>query len=262
MKCDEARMRMVDELTGSADAELAEHLSGCDTCREEARSVQRTWARMEALTVPEPSPRMVGRFHDALEAYKLGLEEAPKSRLFNWWPRNPAWGMAAAFACLVAGFFTGPIVMSNRGGASSSSEIAELRKEMTGMRQLVTLSLLQQQSAAERLRGVNWSYRAESDDVEVLSALLRTVSQDSNVDVQLAAVDALRNFGSSAVARKGLIQSLGKQASPLVQIAVIDLLVDLRDYSARPALKRLIENDGTHEIVRKRAESALQTLVQ
>jgi hypothetical protein len=170
--------------------------------------------------------------------------------------------MAAAFACLVIGFFIGPLVMTNKGGASSSSEIAELRKEMTGMRQLVTLSLLQQQSAAERLRGVNWSYRAEPDDVEVLSALLRTVSQDSNVDVQLAAVDALRNFGNSAVARKGLVQSLAKQTSPLVQIAVIDLLVDLRDYAARPALKRLIESDSTHEIVRKRAEAALQTLVQ
>ena len=56
------------------------------------------------------------------------------------------------------------------------------------MRQLVTLSLLQQQSAGDRLQGVNWSYRVEQPDTAVLAALLTTVNHDPNVNVRLAAV--------------------------------------------------------------------------
>ncbi len=71
------------------------------------------------------------------------------------------------------------------------------------MRQLVALSLLQQQNASDRLRGVNYAYRVEQSDPQVLSALLTTLDHDSNVNVRLAAVDAVRNFTDSPVGRKG-----------------------------------------------------------
>ena len=65
------------------------------------------------------------------------------------------------------------------------------------MRQMVALSLMQEQSASERLRGVSWAMPRAVDDTEVLSALLTTVNQDPNVNVRLAAVDALRIRGQS-----------------------------------------------------------------
>jgi HEAT repeat protein len=142
---------------------------------------------------------------------------------------------------------------------SGSDELAQLRKEMTGMRQLVTLSLLQQQSAVERLRGVTWSYRAEPDDTEVLSALLQTVVADPSPDVRLAAVDALRNLGNSSTARRGLVQALGRQDSPLVQLAIVDALTELKERSAAPALRNLLNGGDVDENVRKRAEKALST---
>ena len=102
------------------------------------------------------------------------------------------------------------------------------------MRQLMTLSLLQQQSAADRLQGVTWSYRVAPSDTEVLSALLNTVNHDPSVDVRLSAVDALKAMKASPIARRGLIQALGKQTSPLVQVAITDAIVDLRDKQAPP----------------------------
>jgi hypothetical protein len=143
------------------------------------------------------------------------------------------------------------------GGGNSAEQMAELRDEMRGMRQLVTLSLLQQQSAAERLRGVSWSYRAEPDDVEVLSALLTTINQDANVDVRLAAIDALRKFADSPVAQRGIGQALPRQQSPLVQIELIDLITEFRIRSARPQLQRLADLPDLDENVRRRVEQAL-----
>ncbi len=70
------------------------------------------------------------------------------------------------------------------------------------MRQLVALSLMQQQNASDRLRGVNYTYRVEPDDPQVLSALLTTVNHDPSVNVRLAAVDALRKFTDGPVGRR------------------------------------------------------------
>ena len=128
------------------------------------------------------------------------------------------------------------------------------------MRQLVTLSLLQQQSPSERLRGVNYSYRVEQSDTEVLGALLTTANHDTNVNVRLAAVDALRNFSDSAIGRKAIVQSLGKQDSPLVQIAILDLIAELHEKSADSAIKVLLSRPDLNPDVKQRAEWALKKL--
>jgi HEAT repeat protein len=128
------------------------------------------------------------------------------------------------------------------------------------MRQLVALSLLQQQSASDRLRGVNFAYRVEQPDPQVLSALLTTVNHDPSVNVRLAAVDALRNFDDSPVGRNGLVQALSKQDSPMVQIQILDQIVELREKSAVSAIQFLLSNPSLNPDVRQRAQWALKQL--
>ena len=105
------------------------------------------------------------------------------------------------------------------------------------MRQLVALSLMQQQSASERLRGVSWAYQAEPSDREVLGALVTAVNHDTNVNVRLAAVDALRRFAASPETRRAVVEALPSQTTPLVQVALIDLLVDFKERNAAGVLK-------------------------
>lgn len=128
------------------------------------------------------------------------------------------------------------------------------------MRQMVAISLLQQQSASERLRGVSYAYRVQPSDTEVLSALLSTVNQDPNVNVRLAAVDALHAFGASPVMRTAVIQSIQKQTTPLVQVSLIDLLVDLKESEAAPELKKIATDDQIDAGVRQHAQWALGKL--
>jgi hypothetical protein len=257
MTCEEARMLMAEELDASRPAgpELQAHISRCGDCRAEAELVRTTWEALATLPEPQPGPWVGTRFYAALDAYQRGAREQQRGFL-KWWPARPVWQMAISAACLAVGLFSGTVLTST---SRTGDDIAELRKEMTGMRQLVTLSLLQQQSATERLQGVNWSYRVEPNDLEVLSALLRTVNEDSSVDVRLAAVDALRNFADSSVARRGLTNALPKQSSPLVQVAIIDALADLRERNAAPSLRQLLETPEVDENVRKRAAQALKT---
>ena len=128
------------------------------------------------------------------------------------------------------------------------------------MRQLVTLSLLQQQSPSERLRGVSWSYQVGQPDSEVLDALLQTLNHDPNVNVRLAAVDALSSFFDRAMVRQGLVQSLAKQNSPLIQIALVDLMIEQREQLAVNTFRQLEQDKETNQAVRQRIEWGIQQL--
>ena len=128
------------------------------------------------------------------------------------------------------------------------------------MRQMVALSLLQQQSASDRLRGVSWSYQVEPSDEEVLNALVTTVNHDPNVNVRLATIDALERFASRPDVRRGTIQAVQQQPSALVQIALIDFMVKTNERESVPTLQRLAMDPQVNEAVRARAAWGLQQL--
>jgi hypothetical protein len=255
MNCEEARTQFVDYWRGSLadlDGEFRGHLETCERCHAEAEELKDMWSALGGLPEEDPSLGMRVRFYDSLRAWRQ--REAERRQGF-WWLRHPAFQAAAAAVLLAIGVVAG---FSMRG--RDTSEVSQLRGEIYNMRQLVALSLMQQQNASDRLRGVNYAYRVEQDDPQVLSALLATVNHDPNVNVRLAAVDALRNFTDSSVGRRGLVQALGKQNSPLVQIAILDQVVELHEKSASPAIQFLLSGQEVNPDVRQRAQWALKQL--
>src|SRR5205823_2534784 len=120
--------------------------------------------------------------------------------------------------------------------------------------------LMQQESAGNRLRGVNWSYQLKQPGQELLAALLDTLIHDSNVNVRLATVDALRQFVDQPVVRKGVIEAMRKQASPMVQVALIDLAVDLHAKESISALREFTQDQKIDVAVRDRAKKGLAEL--
>lgn len=250
MNCEQARERMAVIISGERDAALDQHLQGCAECRKQAGIIEDTWSRLAALPDYEPGAHVRARFHDMLGAYQEGVRARAARPLWKSW-FSPILQFGVAAACLLIG------VVLGKSGTSPSADVSELRKEMNTMRQMVTLSLLQQQSAAERLRGVTWSYRTEPSDMEVLAALLRTINTDPSDNVRLAAVDAIRNFADSPVARRGLIQALAKQTSPLMQIALVDTMTDLKIAEMEPPLRQMLESPELDPSVRHRIQLAL-----
>jgi HEAT repeat protein len=107
---------------------------------------------------------------------------------------------------------------------------------------------------------VTYSYQVAQPDPQVEQELLHTVNHDSNVNVRLSAVDAIAKFAKNPEVRRALVDSIPVQDSPLVQIALIDLLLQLNDKDAVPALRKLALDKETNEAVRQRAESAVQKL--
>jgi HEAT repeat protein len=155
---------------------------------------------------------------------------------------------------LVLGVGLGRFVTASQ----ANPDIALLREELRDTRQMVTLSLLQQQSASERLKGVSTSSQLEQPGTEVMSALLDTLRHDPNVNVRLATVDALRRFNSRETVRKSVAEALPQQESPLVQIAMVDFILEAAGPETRSVLQKLAEDMMLNQAVRARAERGLK----
>jgi hypothetical protein len=261
MTCEQVKEEMADYLTGSLSApaaeELSEHFTRCAACRQETEALSETWRMLGLLDQEQPSPALRARFYQSPEAFQQGLAAAAPPPPRRWWAGIPAVRIAWSAALLLVGIGIGLWLHTRDRG---QAELAQLQDEVHSMRQMVTLSLLQQQSASERLRGVDYAYRVDQSDSQVLSALLHAVNHDPSVNVRLAAVDALRKFGNSPAVRNNVDKALAKQDSPLVQIALIDFIVDNHDRSAVSSLQALERSAAVNKDVKERAVWGLDQL--
>ena len=227
-----------------------------DVDRREADGLDATWRMLGAIDAPAAdSERLRTRFDAVIDAF----EHAP----------SPAWrgirfyavqGLAAA-AILLVGIVIGRFVIPGAARpADSASEITAMRSEMRELREMVSLSLMQQQSASDRLKGVTWTGQLDRPSSEVVSALLDALMHDPNVNVRLATIDALERFASRDDVRRAAIEAVDRQMSPLVQIALIDFLVKTNEQQSAPTLRRLAQDPRVNDAVRSRAAWGLQQL--
>lgn len=267
MKCEQIAELLPDYLQGSLNADqhrnVEAHLEQCSDCSEEVA----LWRKLSLLPTEQPSPASRARFEAMLQAYQAGSSNQPagnsesRKSASAWnvfhWLRSPLGAAAWGIALLVIGLYAG---LRLAGPKPPSPDIAEIQKELESTKQLVVLSMLQQQSASARLEGVNWSTRDQQLDPKVLSALLRTLRYDQSVDVRLAALDALSRHSAQPQVRSSVVSSLQEQQSPLVQVALIDQLVEWHDREAKPHLEQLRQSPNLNPTVRQRADWAISKL--
>ncbi|MFN7920055.1 MAG: HEAT repeat domain-containing protein [Bryobacteraceae bacterium] len=251
MNCGEGERWLAAYLDGALDEparrDFEQHLAVCTECRD---SVE-VWARLGELPEPVPSGRLRRRFEQ-----DLARETARVQAASGFWlpvPRYAGWAMAACLLVAV-GWAAG------RMSRPAQPEVGELRQEVRHLKTLVTLSLLGQQSATERLKGIGYADEMREESRDVLDALISALKYDSSVNVRLAACDALRRHGSDARVRRAFVDALAVEESPLGKVALIDTLVELREKESVRALARLRSLPGEDDDVKARAARALEQL--
>ena len=245
------------ELGSSDRAWLDQHLQTCAECAELAAF----WRELGQLPEVEPDPRQRRRFDAMLAAYEATTSRLPWSQGWRMWLRPLPLGFALVLllAGLGGGWWLHSLSSTALSGSAQdqASEIAGLREEVNDTRQLVVLSMLQQQSANDRLAGVSYSNRLSPPEPRIMQALLHSLQYDPSPDVRLAALDALQHAGSGGksapAVTRGLVEAFPYQKSPLVQVALVDSLVELRPPAARELLQKVSADQAYSPEVRQRA---------
>ncbi|MEL6717178.1 MAG: HEAT repeat domain-containing protein [Bacteroidota bacterium] len=163
------------------------------------------------------------------------------------------WQIAAGFL-LIFSLLTGVLMMNNQ---QHQREMAMMEKALEQNQQMM-FNLLEGESPSARIKAVNFSTQtpqtANTATYEVLAKVLNT---DDNLNVRLAALDALTQFADSEEVRKILIEALAKQKEPITQIALIQALVQLEEKGVVPKLQELIDHPMSEKLVKDEAYNGL-----
>lgn len=222
-------------------------------------------ARLNALPLPEPSPALRTNFYQMLahEKQQQRAKAAWRNGLQDFYARvlqvMPLGKLAYSLAILALGAGLGFWYQQSQ--SQETEKLAVLSAEMQQLKKMMMLTLLEQPSATDRLKAVNLTTDMASADNRVILALLQTLNNDSNVNVRLAAIEALYQHASNPVAREGLVQSIGRQDSPLVQLALADIMLAMQEKESVKPLKQLLQKENLNEAVKAKVEKTIQVLI-
>lgn len=270
MECRKIKNLFIEYINGSLDSKdtriVDAHLSSCETCGTEVENMKSVLFKLDDISLEEPSPNLKKNIDNMIDSFGLGMNnisgepwlERASKWIETWWPKRPLVQFATTVSVLIMGLIMG-LSIDNR--PDSINEITQLKADMNEIKQVVMSSLLNQSSVTARINGLTMSSQLKDVDEQFLSMPLLLLNTDSDVNVRLAAVNALSNFAEDEYVRHELIKSLNLQSSPLVQISLIDLLATIKEYTSSSALIKIINDPNTNTYVKERAETALKQLI-
>lgn len=258
-----------DNLSVSERAAIETHLAQCPNCQAELGMSRHLWQRLGTLPTPTPGPKIRAQFYTMLDSFKADEKAASQttwSRLrtwtdqFRWAASMPrmAYSLLLVSIGIAAGYwFHQPGTTTV---AVQQQQIDTLSTQVQAMRQMMMLSMLENPSATERLRAVGYTKDIDQVDSRVIDALLTTLNNDPNVNVRLVTLEALAELAHDARVREGLVQSLSKQESPLVQVALADIMVKLQEKRSIKPLRQLLRQPDTNDLVKTKLEQTIREL--
>jgi hypothetical protein len=211
--------------------------------------------RIAKIEFPSPSRDLDDRFYQMLAIEKRSKLQSRWEAFFSWPQLAPR--LAFASVALIAGIAIGYLIQpSDESGAQTTA----LVKEVSDLREMVMLSLLEKESATERLRAVSLTQEMNTVSTEVTEALIKTLNQDENVNVRLAALEALKPYIHDSKVREDLIRSIARQNSPLVQVALAEFMAAIQERSSVKELEKIIQSRRTPAEIKDKIKQSIKVL--
>jgi len=241
-------------ITESERKEVKELLAN-DDVRVLYEQLKQVTSAMDRSSQISPSTRLERSFQQMLQE-EIAEQHAPKGKQVFF---SPIVLRAAAAVLLVAvGVAIGNYVTEYN---NQKRELARIAEENLRLKNEMLAMMGDQNSASQRMKGVNnVALTYERADDEVVNVLVKTMNEDKNTNVRLAALDALSKFHQEPNVRKVLIASLAKQNDPIVQIALIQLMVKMKEKGVLKDLNRIIEDNNAIKPVKDEAYSGILKL--
>jgi len=255
-------LRLKGDIAKSENEQLSRHLESCESCRQEFAEMEELWETMEVISAPEPSPMLKTRFDDMLANYQksTGQKKSWKTYLTGLLHWRPKTSLAGQFALVFLGFAVGYLLF-NPGKSDQAKEMTKLSEQAQSLKQNMMLTMLENPSASKRIRAVSFTDEIKNADKEVIEALLSTLNNDPNVNVRLGTLDALMQLAGKPEVRQGLVKSITRQNSPLMQLAIAETMLQLQEPASVKPLQQLLAQKELDEEVRDKIGETINRLL-
>ena len=122
-------------------------------------------------------------------------------------------------------------------------------------------TMLRDESSSDRIKAVSFADEFENADKNVIEVLVKTLNNDKNVNVRMAAAYALSKFAGEPAVCDSLVSSLSLQTDPILQVTLINILAERKAKGALRPIQEIISNKSTLKEVRAVAENSLRVFI-
>lgn len=119
---------------------------------------------------------------------------------------------------------------------------------------------IQKASASEQIQLIGQVGHSSKGNDLVIQTLINAMNTAGNVNVRMAAAEALFKFRNQPVVKRAFVKSLAHQNDPNMQITLISLIVHMRDRSAIEAMQLMLLDKNIDKVVRYKLEEGIGIL--
>ena len=255
MRCEAIKMSLPEYIDRKLDekmtGEINDHLESCQTCRQHHLELVYFLNFTGSFHDIEPPAGMKDEFLQL-----IGTEPSvhPKRMVpVSSWLKIAAtliFGLITSFA----GYYWG----SQKGIERQQ----QLEVVLNQTRQQVLLASLQDYSGSQRIEAVYTISQSGQSDDALINALVNRMNSDKNINVRLAAINALSGLiPKNQSVKNELIRSLSVQTNPLLQISLIQVLTESGVKEAKDEIESLSLNKNTDEKVKAFAKDMIKIII-
>jgi len=265
MNCNNFETQILDflnkKLNTEQEAAFTAHANNCAYCAKELAGTKQMLELINRQPEIKPSPNLKHNFNQMLTAeieMQSKFKNSTGNRILGL--NRTVLSAVAAAAILLIGIFLGRVSVTFPLN-NQSSDLNLLQNEVKEMKEVLLYSMLNNESASERIKAVNYAEQIPNPDSKVIDALFNTLNTDKNANVRLAAAYSLSRFTFMIQVRDSLVTALGKQTEPIVQITLINLLVEMNEVKALDEIKRLANDPNALIEVKEQAKKGISKLI-
>ncbi|MBV1909598.1 MAG: hypothetical protein KUG78_09775 [Kangiellaceae bacterium] len=223
--------KKIEFLNGNSEQNLSSEamniLAQDETLANEIKFIEEIWSRPELDSNEQPSAQMQARFYQMLSHaqsadasnIKPKEKEIRQSLLVRLGLFQPAFQALLLVVVFGAGW-----LLNGEPQQQQNLQASKLEKQVETLNVIVALSMMKQDSAAERLVGVDYAREVGQSNEQLTNSLIGLLNSDRSSAVRLSVVDLLASQSAQDNMKDKIVDSLSRQENVLIQMALVELL--------------------------------------
>lgn len=238
---------------------LAKH----SDCKDELQDFYQSWNDLSKVQIPEPTGRMDAMFYKSLSEFQAEDKPQEKAKdetkggkvLFLGKHRSRILQMGVAAAIFFAGILTSFYIFNSDNNNQMMADNDNLESNV------ILAGYDESESSMDRLSGISKMKSAPELNDKIIESLNKALINDSNINVRLSAIEAMLHYADNPKVRENLIKAIPYQDSPLIQMTLAEVMIELEEENSGDAWKELFGSDNIEPEVKSQLQQTLEPVL-